>query len=224
MSYPEQVNVVFVYGAGDDDRWGGGLRYLQDQMKDYFGDKIYSPDVLDHRDLDQLKHELEEWSDPTILIGHSCGGQTVTQAATALSTEVIPYLMVIAPSIFCSPDSVYANVERITQASSAPGDRYNPDNATLISLAPGNTRTVLDVIQTRLPHVEAPYSLQVRDRLIEEIERALGVDVGEPPVDPNEPPIDGETPPTKGPAKVTVTIDYPSAEVEVEIVKKPTVG
>lgn len=221
----DQVNVVFVYGAGNDDKYGGGLRYLQDECVNRFGNRIYSPRIIDHRELDTLIEALLAWSDPTLLIGHSCGGETVTEAVGAVSSEEIPYIMVIAPSIYCMPDPVSGNVERITQATSERGDFYNPRAEILISLTDGNNKTQLDEIYTGMSHLDAPYSDLVRDRLFAEIERALAGEVVEPiPPDPQPEPPDPEPEPPVGPAIVNVTVTYPSAQVEVVVEKKPTVG
>lgn len=208
-SVPDQVNVVFVYGAGNDDRYGEAMRWLQDQIKDYFGDKIYSPRIIDHREVDALVEALLAWSDPTILVGHSCGGETVTQAPNRVSTEAIPYVMVIAPSVFCDPDPVGANVARITQASSNEGDLFNPRQRMLVSANPGNTVTLVDEIQTNADHLDSPRSPAVRDRLIEEIERALGGVVEQPP--------DTETPPEPPAVKPTVVVTADPEQVTILI-------
>jgi len=214
---PDQVNVVFVYGAGNDERYGEAMRDLRDACIKHFGNKIYSPRIIDHRELDTLVEALLAWSDPTVLVGHSCAGETVTQAANRASSEAIPYIMVIAPSVYCDPDPVGANVLRITQASSDNNDPFNPREKTLIAVNTGNDVTVLDVLETGMSHLEAPASELVIERLILEIDYILTGD-GETEPEP------GPQPEPDGHAMVTVTIAYPAAEVELVIEEKPSLG
>ena len=203
---PTQINVVFVYGAGPDNRYGEALRHLRECTINEFGSRIYSPEIIDHKDGDRLAEWLSEWNDPTILVGHSCGSETVTEAANNQWEEVIPFIMAIAPSIYCDPDPVGANVARITQASSDENDNFNPRNKTLISVGEGNTTTVLDVIYTGMPHLEAPYSPLVQERLFAEINRALTGDVTPPEPQP-EPEPKVVTVTIKHPVGVTVTVE-----------------
>lgn len=167
------VNVQFVYGAGNDTMFGGGLRALQDAVKDAFGSKVYSPRIIDYTEHETLLRLLRKWNDPTILVGHSCGCNSITHAALALSMERIPYLLAIAPSIYCPVATLPPNIERATQATSNALDFFNPFGRTLLRNSPINNKTKLDVISTGLPHLTAPYHAAVKKRLIEEVGKAL---------------------------------------------------
>jgi hypothetical protein len=168
-----QINVQFVYGAGNDNLFGGGLRELQSAVKAKFGNKVYSPRIIDYTEYETLLRLLRQWNDPTILVGHSCGCNAVTHAAVALSMERIPYLLAIAPSIYCPVAALPPNVARATQATSNPFDFFNPFGRTLLSKSPVNNKTHLDVISTGMAHVSAPYSAAVKKRLLAEIDMAL---------------------------------------------------
>ncbi|HWV44145.1 MAG TPA: alpha/beta hydrolase [Pseudorhodoplanes sp.] len=168
-----QINVQFVYGAGNDMLFGGGLRDLQSAVKAKFGTKVYSPRIIDYTEYETLLRLLRQWNDPTILVGHSCGCNAVTHAAVALSMERVPYLLAIAPSIYCPVAALPPNVGRATQATSNPFDFFNPFGRTLLRTSSVNNKTKLDVINTGLPHLTAPYHAAVKKRLLEEIDVAL---------------------------------------------------
>ena len=167
------INVQFVYGAGNDTLFGGGLRDLQAAVKAKFGKSVYSPRIIDYTEYETLLRLLRQWNDPTILVGHSCGCMSVTNAALALSMERIPYLLAIAPSIYCPVAALPPNVGRATQATSNPFDFFNPFARQLLYLSPVNNKTKLDVITTGYGHVQAPYSPAVKARLLKEVELAL---------------------------------------------------
>jgi hypothetical protein len=168
----KQVNVQFVYGAGPDNLYGGGLRWLQSEVKGQFGDKIYSPSIIDYTEYEKLVDRFASWNDPTILIGHSCGCNPITFIAHKF-TRKIPFILCIAPSVFCPVATIPANVARVTQATSWWGDVFNLGGRLLARKAAGNTTSVIDEIKTGLGHVPAPYSNDVRSKLIAEIGRAL---------------------------------------------------
>lgn len=167
------INVQFVYGAGNDNLFGGGLRDLQAAVKAKFGNAVYSPRIIDYTEYETLLRLLRQWNDPTVLVGHSCGCNAVTHAALALSMERIPYLLAIAPSIYCPVAALPPNVSRATQATSNAFDFFNPFGRTLLYKSPVNNKTSLDVISTGLPHLSAPYSAAVKARLLKEIDMAL---------------------------------------------------
>jgi hypothetical protein len=185
------INVLFVYGAGNDTMFGGGLRQMQslviNKFKDKiylrqmqslvinkFKDKIYSPRIIDYTEYATLVRLLQKWQDPTILVGHSCGCMSITRAAIELSMERIPYLMAIAPSIFCPVSALAVNVGRATQVTSNMFDIFNPGARQLLSLNKSNNKTKLDVMYSGLPHIQAPYYVPAQNRLLAECERALG--------------------------------------------------
>lgn len=167
------INVQFVYGAGNDTLFGGGLRELQNSVKSRFGPKVYSPRIIDYTEYETLVRLLQKWNDPTILVGHSCGCNSITHAALALSMERIPYLLAIAPSIFCPVATLPPNVGRATQATSWAGDWFNPFGRTLLRASGINNKTKIDVIATGSSHLNAPFSLAVKARLLKEVELAL---------------------------------------------------
>jgi hypothetical protein len=167
------VNVQFVYGAGNDTMFGGGLRWLQTAVKKEFGDKVYSPRILDYTEYETLYRLLQKWKDDTILIGHSCGNNPITAAAVKFSMERIPYLLCIAPSIYCPVSALPPNVGRATQATSNAFDFFNPGGRQLLRPSGVNNKTKIDVIATGASHLNAPYSAAVRDRLLKEIRLAL---------------------------------------------------
>lgn len=167
------INVQFVYGAGNDILFGGGLRWLQDEVKSTFGGKVYSPRVLDYTEYDTLLRLLRRWNDPTILVGHSCGCMAITNAAVAVSMERIPYLLAIAPSIYCPVAPLPPNVAKATQATSNALDFFNPFGRTLLKPSSINGKTAVDTISTGKAHLNAPYAIKVRDRLLTEIRHAL---------------------------------------------------
>ena len=168
------VNVQFVYGAGNDTMFGGGLRELQAEVVKAFGNKVYSPRIVDYTEYDTLVRLLSKWKDPTILVGHSCGCMSVTKATVSLSMTPFPYIMAIAPSIYCPVAALSPNVARATQASSWWGDFFNPFSRQLLSRSAINNKTVIDVISTGASHLNAPYSPLVKTRLLAEVKRALG--------------------------------------------------
>ncbi len=167
------INVQFVYGAGNDTAFGGGLRDLQAAVKAKFGNAVYSPRIIDYTEYETLVRLLRQWNDPTILVGHSCGCNSITHAALALSMERIPYLLAIAPSIFCPVAALPPNVGKATQATSNAFDMFNPFGRTLLKKSGINNKTKLDVINTGMGHVAAPYSATVKARLLKEVEQAL---------------------------------------------------
>lgn len=167
------INVLFVYGAGNDTLFGGGLRAMQALAIGKFKDKIYSPRIIDWTEYATLVRLLQKWQDPTILVGHSCGCLSITRAALELSMERIPYLMAIAPSIYCEVSPLAVNVGRATQVTSNLFDMFNPGGRKLIHLTESNNKTKLDFMKSGLPHIQAPYYVPAQMRLLKEIEMAL---------------------------------------------------
>ena len=167
------INVVFVYGAGDDNLFGGALRGMRQEVLAAFGSDVYSPRIIDFSEYATLLRLLRQWNDPTILVGHSCGCMSITRAAVELSMERIPYLMAIAPSVFCEVSPLPPNVWRATQVTSNPADVFNPGARMLLSRSPINHKTKLDEMRANLPHIQSPASREARERLIAEVRTAL---------------------------------------------------
>lgn len=168
------INVQFVYGAGPDNLFGSGLRELRDEVVKKFGAKVYVPRIIDYTEYETLLRLLRKWQDPTILVGHSCGCMSITQAALAISMERVPYLMAIAPSIYCPVAALPNNVRRATQMTSWWGDFFNPGGRNLLYKTGANTTTVLDFIYTGYGHVPAPFAPVVGKRLLAEVDLVLG--------------------------------------------------
>lgn len=167
------LNVQFVYGAGNDALFGGALDGLHQATKAEFGTKIWCPRIIDWTEYNTLVRLLTQWKDPTILIGHSCGVWSVTKAAAELSMEPIPYLMSIAPSMFCSPTPLPPNVLRATQVSSTPFDIFNLGGRQLVTRSAVNKKTQLDVIKSGKTHLFAPGHPDVKARLFAEIRAVI---------------------------------------------------
>lgn len=168
------INVQFVYGAGPDNLLGSGLRELRDEVIKKFGGKVYVPRIIDYTEYETLLRLLRKWQDPTILVGHSCGCMSISQASMAISMERVPYLMAIAPSIYCPVAAISANVRRASQMTSWWGDFFNPGGRQLLKLNGANHATVLDVVYTGYGHVPAPFAPVVGKRLLAEVDFALG--------------------------------------------------
>lgn len=167
------INVLFVYGAGNDAVLGIPLREMQAIVKAEFGEAVYSPRVIDYTEYATLVRLLQQWEDPTILVGHSCGCMSITRAAVEFSMEKIPYLMAIAPSIYCQVSPLPPNVGKATQVTSNPFDPFNPGGRMLLSRSAVNGTTVIDEIRSGKSHVLAPKSQEARNRLIQEVRLAL---------------------------------------------------
>ena len=172
------VNVQFVYGAGNDTMFGGGLRWLQSEVAKNFttsgsNAQVYMPRILDYTEMATLDRLVSQWKDPTILIGHSCGCMSITAAAIKNSMKKIPFLMACAPSIYCPVSQIANNVQRAHQETSWWGDFFNPGGRTLLSLTSANNKSKLTAVYTNLSHINTPYYQPGRDRLISEIKLAL---------------------------------------------------
>lgn len=170
------LNVLFVYGAGPDEGpfgYGAALRSLRDAVVQNFGAQVYVPRIIDYTEYATLTRLLRKWDDPTILVGHSCGCGSITRAAVELSMEKIPYLMAIAPSIYCEVSPLPPNVMRASQVTSNPADIFNPGARMLLSRSPINNKTAVDEIRSGMMHIQAPASPLARDRLIAEVQHVL---------------------------------------------------
>jgi hypothetical protein len=167
------LNVQFVYGAGPDALFGKSNDWLRAEVMFAFGDKVHCPNIIDYTEYDELLRRMRSWNDPTVLVAHSCGNNSITHASVAVSKMRVPYMMVIAPSWFCPVSPLGPNVERATQVTSNAFDPFNLGALYLLSRKNGNTKTKLDGIRAGKLHVFTPGARQVRDRLVTEIGRAL---------------------------------------------------
>lgn len=167
------VNLLGVYGAGNDTAFGGGLRELQKLAKQKFGNRVYAPRIVDYTEYNTIIRLLKQWNDPTLLYLHSCGVMSGTAAAVENSMEKIPYICACAPSIYCSPRPLPPNVKRATQFTSNGWDLFNPGGRKLVTKSSINNVTVLDYVKTGSSHVKTPYSPLVQERWLAEIDLAL---------------------------------------------------
>lgn len=167
------INLLLIYGAGNDTLFGGGLRWLQSEAKQNYGTAIYSPRIVDYTEYQTIVRLLRQWNDPTIIVTHSCGGKSGTAAVAELSMERIPYMMIIAPSIYCQLTPLPPNVARATQATSNAFDFFNPGGRLLLKPSSINFKTKIDAISTGKTHLNAPFAQVARDRLLTEIGTAL---------------------------------------------------
>ena len=186
----KEINLQGVYGAGPDGAFGGGMRWLAEEVKKELGAKVVVHNFLDfdagQPDYQELLRRLRRWRDPTVLYAHSCGCNFITHGSVEVSQKQIAYLLAIAPSIYCKCAPLKSNVLRASQGTSNWLDFFNPGARMLVSTAPGNQVTKLDNIKTGMgakrpvnhadvkrKHVRASYSPLLRDRLIAECKLAL---------------------------------------------------
>lgn len=169
------VNVQFVYGAGNDTLFGAALRGLRETVLRSFPNRsaVYCPRILDYTEVQTLDRLVGQWKDPTILVGHSCGCMSITRTAAVNSMKRVPMLLAIAPSIYCPVQPVQVNVARAVQATSWWGDFFNPFARLLLRTAPSNSRTLVGEIKTGLSHLNAPASPEVEHVLLNAIHEVL---------------------------------------------------
>ena len=167
------INVQFVYGAGPDGGWlGEGLRELRDKVIAEFGEDVNVPDIVDHRDDKELSKRVGAWEDPTVLIGHSCGVQTISEVAIKHDTKSIPYLMGIATSRFCKPVPLKENVLRATEIM-ANKNFFNPQQTQFLVCRSDDTATNIEVIESGEGHVESSQAEITHETALEEIRTAI---------------------------------------------------
>lgn len=173
------VNILAVYGAGNDAAFGGALRGLvaaikQDAEQAGYSKQIYVPRIVDYLELATILRLTKQWRDDTIVLAHSCGCYSGTLATLEDSMSVYPYVACIAPSMFCSPRPVASNVRRLDQFTSNVFDVFNLGGRQLVSAANSNGKTEINVIKTGLPHLTAPSSRVVHATVIGQVRRAVG--------------------------------------------------
>ena len=167
------INVQFVYGAGPDGGWlGEGLRQLQDKVIAEFGEDVHVPGIVDHRDDKELSERVGSWQDPTVLIGHSCGVQAVSEVAVEHDTKSIPFLMGIATSRFCKPVPLKENVARATEIM-ANRNFFNPWQRQLLVYRSDDAATTVEVIESGDGHVESSQTDITHETALEEIRTAI---------------------------------------------------
>ncbi len=174
------INLLGIYGAGNDAAFGGALRGLvgavQADAKSMGYEKyVYVPRIMDYLEATTIIRLVKQWKDPTILLSHSCGCLTATMATNEDTMSPFPYVACIAPSMFCYPKPVAPNVARIDQFTSNTFDVFNLGARQLVTRMKSNSRTQVNVLKTGLPHLGAPASSLVHSTVIQQVRKAVGV-------------------------------------------------
>lgn len=171
------MNVLWING------WlGAGPSFaLHDMRKDtnrIFGNKIYSPEPINHNETDKFIQLIEKWKDDVIVVGLSCGCSTINEAAKWLKIgERIRFAMYLSPSFPCGIGTrpVPPVIERAQEVNSLAGtDVFNPFCRQAIVAAPGNNKSViLPRLKTWKGHGTTPFDATARAILQREIRSAL---------------------------------------------------
>lgn len=174
------INLLGIYGAGNDALFGGALRGLieavkQDALQKGYSKNLYVPRIMDWEEQITVYRLVKQWKDDTVILCHSCGCFTGTQASIEDSMSYVPYIAAIAPSMFCSPRPVAPNVGVLEQFTSNYADFFNFGGRTLISKSSINNKTQLKVTWTGKPHLSAPSAPVVHTNVIAAVRAAVGV-------------------------------------------------
>lgn len=168
---PRELNVLFIHGAGPNKLFGGHLEAMRNATIKEFGRTIYAPPAVDYTETGLIARYLDKWKDDQILVGLSCGCSTINAIAASRPAERIPYAMYCSPSIYCGLGYVPGNVARATQVTSV-WDFFNPMGRMIVQAEKGNTRSVIDKVQTNYTHESTPSAPGIYARLFTEIRRA----------------------------------------------------
>jgi len=176
----QTINLLGVYGAGNDALFGAALRSLiaaiqADAKANGYEKYLYVPRIVDWTEQSTTIRLMQKWKDPTVVLCHSCGCQTGTMGSVEDSMSPVPFIACMAPSMYCKPVPVANNVGRIVQFSSWAIDGFNPFSRQLISLTGANNKTKLDVISTGYSHLLVPNAPIVHKTCIAEVRKAVGV-------------------------------------------------
>lgn len=172
-----QINVLWVNG------WLGkgpsfALHLMRNDINATFGNRINSPEPINHYETDKFLRLIEAWKDDVIAVGLSCGCSTINEAAKWVRIgERIRFAMYLSPSFPCGIETrpVPPVIERVQEVNSLPViDPFNPTCRQAIVAAPGNNKTViLPRLKTWKGHGTTPMDATARSILKREIERAL---------------------------------------------------
>lgn len=171
-----QPNILWVNG------WLGAkpsfaLHEMRDWINGIFGNRINSPEPINHNETDKFIRLINTWKDDAICVGLSCGCSTINEAAKWVKIgERIRYAMYLSPSFPCGIGTRPCPpvIERAQEVNSMPGDPFNWFQRQAIYATPGNTKTVvLPRLKTWYGHATTPRSPEARAKLKQEIERAL---------------------------------------------------
>ncbi|KJV34846.1 alpha/beta fold hydrolase [Luteibacter yeojuensis] len=95
---PAVRNVVLVHGAFAD---GAGWRAVHDALvaKGYKVSIVQNPETSLAADVEAAKRVIDMQDGPTVLVGHSWGGQVITEAGTDPKVKALVYLAAIVPDV-----------------------------------------------------------------------------------------------------------------------------
>ncbi len=93
-----KVNVVLVHGAwADGTSWSQVITLLQ--QRGFHVTAVQIPLTSLQADVDWTRHVLSLQNGPTILVGHSYGGEVITAAGTAPNVVGLVYVAAFAPDV-----------------------------------------------------------------------------------------------------------------------------
>lgn len=167
-----EVNLIFINGWGGDPTSfsSAGLR---NRILAKFGRTIYCPPPVNYKETGLILRYLDEWKDPTILVGLSCGCSTINEVLRhAPAREKVPFAIYYSPSQYCGIGKVPSVVDRALEVNSNYFDFFNLGMQRMLYPAAGNTRTeFMPQLKTGLGHGFTPGSAQAQAILISEIEK-----------------------------------------------------
>ncbi|MET0937367.1 MAG: alpha/beta hydrolase [Luteibacter sp.] len=91
-------NVVLVHGAFAD---GSGWRAVYDSLtsKGYKVSIVQIPETTLAADIEATKRVIDQQDGPTVLVGHSWGGQVITDAGVDAKVKALVYLAALVPDV-----------------------------------------------------------------------------------------------------------------------------
>jgi hypothetical protein len=171
-----QINLLWINGwLGAAPSWA--LHQMRDETNRIFGNRIYSPEPINHNQTALFLKRIADWKDDVIAVGLSCGCSTINEAAKWVKLgERIRFAMYLSPSFPCGIGTrgVPPAVERAQEVNSGPWDMFNLGSRKAIERAPGNNKTlILPRLKTYNGHGTTPLNAQAQTILHNEIRRAL---------------------------------------------------
>lgn len=102
-------NIVLVHGAFAD---GSGWRPVYDRLvaKGYKVSIVQEPETSLAEDVEATKRVIAQQDGPVILVGHSWGGQVITDAGTDPKVKALVYVAAIVPDAGESTKSLHARM------------------------------------------------------------------------------------------------------------------
>jgi len=104
---PAIRNVVLVHGAFAD---GSGWRPVYDRLtaKGYNVSVVQEPETSLAEDIEATRRVLDLQDGPTVLVGHSWGGQIIAEAGTHAKVKALVFVAAIMPDVGESTSSLHA--------------------------------------------------------------------------------------------------------------------